>query len=148
MSTQSNNTPCYHLSAEYLTDALELARQQVPAATLVKADMGEIDFPAHSFDAVVALYSIIHLPRTEQPALVRRILSWLRPGGRFLATWAIHGWEGEEENWEGWGAPMWWSHFGADENLVLLRDAGFQILSAEPRTSGDETWLWVLAGKR
>ncbi|MBA3944950.1 MAG: hypothetical protein H0X37_10370 [Herpetosiphonaceae bacterium] len=93
------------------------------------------------------MYSIIHLPRTEQPALIRRIFNWLRPGGRFLATWAIHAWEGEEENWEGWGAPMWWSHFGADENLALLRDAGFQILSAEACTSSDETWLWVLASK-
>ena len=80
---------------------LELARQHVPAASFVRADMSELDFPAGSFDAVVAFYSIIHVPRMEHPALVSRIYSWLRPGGRFLATWAVSAWEGEDENWEG-----------------------------------------------
>ena len=108
--------------------------------------MTELDFPAASFDAVVAFYSIIHVPKAEQPALVSRIHRWLRPGGKFLATWAMSEWEGEDENWEGWGAPMWWSHYGADTNLALLREAGFVIQSAEARTSDDETWLWVLAG--
>ena len=124
---------------------LELARRYVPSATFLKAGMTELDFPAGSFDAVVAFYSIIHVPRTEQPALVGRIHRWLKPGGAFLATWAVDEWEGEEENWEGWGAPMWWSHYGAEANLEMLRAASFNIESAEPRTSNGETWLWVLA---
>jgi SAM-dependent methyltransferase len=127
---------------------LELARQHVPAAHLIKADIAGVDFPDCSLDIVVAFYSIIHVPRTEQPALVDRIYRWLRPGGRFLAPWTIGEWEGEEENWEGWGSPMWWSHYNADQNLAMLRDAGFHIVSAERRTSGAETWLWVLAHKQ
>jgi ubiquinone/menaquinone biosynthesis C-methylase UbiE len=126
---------------------LSLARRHVPAATFIKADMSELDVPAGSFDAVVAFYSIIHVPRIEQPALLNRIYGWLRPGGSFLATWAINEWEGEEENWEGWGAPMWWSHYDARTNLSLIRGAGFRIHSAETRVRGDETWLWVLARK-
>jgi hypothetical protein len=93
---------------------------------------------------MVAFYAIIHIPRMEQPALVSRIHRWLKPGGRFLATWAIEAWEGKDENWEGWGAPMWWSHYDADANLAMLRDAGFHIEFAERHTAGDETWLWVL----
>lgn len=124
---------------------LELARRHVPTATFLKASMTELDFPAGSFDAVVAFYSIIHVPRVEQAALVGRIHRWLKPGGAFLATWAVGEWEGEEQNWEGWGAPMWWSHYGAEVNLDMLRAAGFGIEAAEPRTSNDETWLWVLA---
>ena len=127
---------------------LELARQNVPAARLIKADMAGVDFPNGSFDIVVAFYSVIHVPRAEQPALVDRIYRWLRPGGRFLAPWAVGAWEGEEENWEGWGSPMWWSHYDADQNLAMLRDAGFEIASAERRMTGGETWLWVLANKQ
>src|SRR5437763_5041135 len=67
---------------------LELARQQAPGATFVKADMTALDFPPGTFDAVVAFYSIVHVPRGEQPALLRRIHDWLKPGGPFLATWA------------------------------------------------------------
>jgi SAM-dependent methyltransferase len=126
---------------------IALARRHVPAATFVQAGMTEVAFPAASFDAVVALHSIIHVPRAEHAPLVRRIYTWLRPGGAFLATWAMSAWEGAEEDWQGWGAPMWWSHFGAAENLALVREAGFHVQAAEPRTSGDETWYWILARK-
>lgn len=126
---------------------LKLARARVPDAALVKADMAELHFQPRSFDAVAAFYSIIHVPRARQPELLRRVHTWLKPGGALLAPWAIDEWEGEEDNWEGWGAPMWWSHYGADTNLQMLRAAGFQIESAEPRTSNGETWLWILARK-
>jgi hypothetical protein len=47
---------------------------------------------------------------------------------------------------------MVWSHYDGDTNLAMLREAGFGIRSAEPRTGGgtgdeSETWLWVLARK-
>jgi cyclopropane fatty-acyl-phospholipid synthase-like methyltransferase len=124
---------------------LALARENVPGATFLKADMGQVAFPPASFDAIVSLYAIIHLPREEQPALLARIARWLKPGGGFLATWPLGAWEGEEQDWNGWGAPMWWSHHGAETSLALLRDAGFAIERAETRTDGDETWLWALA---
>jgi SAM-dependent methyltransferase len=124
---------------------LELARQHVQGATFVQADMLAVDFPAGSFGAVVAMHSIIHVPREEHLPLLRRIRRWLRPAGRFLATWPVNDWEGDEHNWLGWGAPMWWSHFDGATNLELLRRAGFTIEFAERRSSQDETWLWVLA---
>lgn len=122
---------------------LALAREHLPGASLVRADMGMMAFAPGSFDAIVSCYAIIHLPREEHPALLASIARWLRPGGRFLATWPLTTWEGQEENWEGWGAPMWWSHYDAATNLRLLRDAGFIIERAEHRT-GIEQWLWTL----
>ena len=126
---------------------LELARERVPEVTLIEASMIAVDFAPGSFDAAVAFHSIIHVPRAEQPALLRRIHRWLKPGGAFLATWAVREWEGKEEDWEGWGATMWWSHYDADTNLQMLRVAGFGIMTADMRTSGEETWLWVQAHK-
>lgn len=122
---------------------LALARERVPGALLARADIGALAFAPGSFDAVVALYSIIHLPREEQPALLASIARWLRPGGRFLATWPLAAWEGREDDWLGWGAPMWWSHHDEATNLRLLRAAGFAIERAELR-EGAERWLWVL----
>lgn len=107
--------------------------------------MTAVAFAPASIDAVVALWSIIHVPRAEQGALVRRIHDWLRPGGRFLATWAIHAWEGQEADWEGWGAPMWWSHHDEATNQALLVQAGFVIERSERCASGGETWRWILA---
>ena len=129
---------------------LELARRHIPRANLIKADMTGLSFEAESFDAVVAFHSIIHMPRAMHPALLGEIRRWLRPGGAFFATWALGAWEGEED-WEGWGAPMMWSHHDGETSLTLLRDAGFAVERAEARTTsgarGDESWLWVLARK-
>ena len=135
---------------------LELARLHVPeAAAFHRADMADeqaLDIAPASFAAVVALYSIIHVPREGQPALLSRVRRWLRPGGLFLATWAVRAWEGEEPDWEGWGATMWWSHHGADTNLRMLADAGFDVdwqqTVTSGGTSGAETWLWVMAALR
>jgi 2-polyprenyl-3-methyl-5-hydroxy-6-metoxy-1,4-benzoquinol methylase len=131
---------------------LELARTYVPDGTFLKADMTELVFGPESFDAVVAFHSIIHVPRTEHPALLESIHRWLEPGGALLATMTVTDYEGREEDWEGWGAPMVWSHYDRNANAAMLRDAGFEIRYAEPRTGGGtgdetETWLWVLASK-
>lgn len=126
---------------------LELARANVPRAGLIKADMAEVDFPPDSIAAVVASYSIIHLPRDLHPPLLGRIARWLVPGGRFLATWPRTAWEGAEEDWMEWGASMWWSHHDEATNRGMLREVGFELEHAELIADGDETWLWVLARK-
>jgi SAM-dependent methyltransferase len=124
---------------------LELARANVPGGVFIQADMTELDFPAGSFGGVLALHSIIHVPREEHLPLLRRIHDWLRPNGRFLATWPLSAWEGTEASWSGWGAAMWWSHFGADTYEELLGQAGFAIEIAETLQTQDETWRWMLA---
>ena len=129
-------------------EQLKLAREHVPNATFIKADMAELELPQGSFDAVIALYSIIHVPREEHEPLLRKIRTWLKPGGIFLATWPITEWEGEEENWEGWGATMWWSHFDKQTYLDMLGQSGFSIQWVEEKISGNETWVWALATKR
>ena len=131
---------------------LELARRLVPGATFVRADMSELGFGPGTFGAVVAFHSIIHVPRAEHPALLAAIYGWLEPGGSFLATMTVTDFEGEESDWEGWGAAMRWSHFGERANVEMLRRSGFEIVYAEPRTGKgtgvtEETWLWVLAHK-
>jgi cyclopropane fatty-acyl-phospholipid synthase-like methyltransferase len=132
---------------------LDLARTSVPDGTFIKADMTEVDFGPESFHAVVAFHSVIHVPRTEHPALLKSIYRWLESGGALLATMSVADYEGRDEDWEGWGAPMVWSHYGKDVNVAMLREAGFEIQYADPRTGGgtgdeSETWLWILARKR
>lgn len=135
---------------DFSAKQLDLARRLVPGAAFVGSDMTDLDFPPETFDAVVALHSIIHVPRGEHPALLANIRDWLKPGGYFLATLTVTDYEGEDPDWEGWGAPMRWSHFDAETNRTMLRGAGFETVRAEARTGrgpgdSDETWLWVLA---
>jgi SAM-dependent methyltransferase len=132
---------------------LELARRHVPTAALVKADMVAVGFAPGSFDAVVALHSIIHVPRVEHAGLLRKTNAWLKPEGLLLAALSLTDYEGEDEDWEGWGAPMRWSHYDRETNERMLGEADFEILRSEALSGGgtgdeEETWLWVLARKR
>jgi hypothetical protein len=44
-----------------------------------------------------------------------------------------------------YGAPMYWSHFDADTNRRLFRDAGFELVQADEIEDEDETPLRVIA---
>jgi ubiquinone/menaquinone biosynthesis C-methylase UbiE len=55
------------------------ARELVPQAEFVNADVMSLSFPPASFDHVVSLYALIHLPLAEQSELLERIAGWLRP---------------------------------------------------------------------
>ncbi|MFJ9692140.1 class I SAM-dependent methyltransferase [Kitasatospora sp. NPDC101183] len=113
------------------------ARELVPAAEFLRADATALTFPPGAFDAVVCLYSLIHIPVEEQPPLLSRIASWLRPGGWLLATTGHRAWTGTDENWLGGGAPMWWSHADADTTRSWLVRAGLEVSHEELVPEGD-----------
>lgn len=127
---------------------VELARTNAPSATIRQADMTELSFPPASFDAVTAFYSLIHVPREEQPALLHTIASWLRPDGLLVATLGASDVEaGYSEDWL--GAPMYWSTFDSRTSRQMVEDAGLEIISAREETEqefGDPvTFLWIIA---
>ena len=130
---------------------LALARRNVGEASFLLADMCSVQFRAGSFDAITALYSIIHVPREEQAALLAGLHELLRPGGRLLAVMGGNDWEGSEDDWLGLGATMYWSHYGAAAYEPMLERAGFRVVhSAFEVDNIDDTGgrhLFVLAEK-
>jgi ubiquinone/menaquinone biosynthesis C-methylase UbiE len=128
--------------------SIALARGNVPSAQLLSGDMTRVQFPAESFDAVVAFYSIIHVPRQEQPALFSRIFHWLRPGGLFLATLTTGGEAADfEPDWH--GVPMFWSGFHPATARRQLETIGFGIHAAAIETAEEFgeaiSFFWVEA---
>ena len=125
-------------------EQLELARRNAPDATLVRADLTEVAFAPGSFDAIVAFWTLIHVPRVAHASLLERIHAWLKPAGLFAGTL------GSGDNPvdlvpDFYGAPMYWSHFDAETNRTLLREAGFDVLEADEIEDEGETPLWVIA---
>ncbi|HZD96686.1 MAG TPA: class I SAM-dependent methyltransferase, partial [Micromonosporaceae bacterium] len=127
---------------------IERARSLVPGATFVWADAIDVDFRPESFDAVVCLYALIHVPETEQPTILANVRRFLRPGGWFLATTGSQAWTGTEEAWLGGDAPMWWSHADAATYRRWLAGAGLRIESEEFVPEGDSghQLFWARAG--
>ncbi|MDQ6918516.1 MAG: methyltransferase domain-containing protein [Candidatus Dormibacteraeota bacterium] len=102
---------------------IERARRLVPQAEFVEADMAVWNAGPGSFDAVVSLYALIHLPLKDQQDLLPRIRAWLRPGGLFLAIVGHGRWTGVEDYL---GAPMFWDHADAATYLDWLEGAGLK----------------------
>ena len=121
------------------------ARRLVPAGTFIRADASTVTFPAGSFDAVVCLYALVHLPLEAQPPLLRRVAGWLRPGGWLLTVTGQRAWTGTEDNWLGGHATMWWSHADAASYRAWLDEAGLRITAQEfvPEGDGGHALFWA-----
>ena len=129
---------------------LALAGRAAPAASFLLADMSSLQFRPASFDAIAAMYSIIHVPRDEHARLLRDLYLFLKHGGRLFAVLGANDWQGTERDWLGFGTEMYWSHFDAEAGLDLVRAAGFTVeqSSIEPDTLiGEGAHLFVLAEK-
>jgi ubiquinone/menaquinone biosynthesis C-methylase UbiE len=130
---------------------VSLARAAVPGASFVQADFASLEAPAAAFDAVTAFYSIVHVPRDEQPGLLGRISRWLKPGGLFLASMSHVGGDDRTDQWL--GVEMFFSGFDAQTNRRLVHEAGLELLEdelvwmREPEPEGEVAFLWVLARK-
>jgi SAM-dependent methyltransferase len=121
------------------------ARQLVPAATFIRGDATELDFPPSSFDAVICLYALIHMPLERQPRLLRDAARWLRPGGWLLATTGQDAWTGTEDHWLGGPAAMWWSHADAATYRSWISQAGLEITSQQhvPEGGSGHALFWA-----
>lgn len=121
------------------------ARQLVPGATFLRADATRVAFPDRTFDAVVCLYALIHMPLEAQPRLLRRIATWLRPGGLLLVTTGARAWTGTQDNWLGGTAAMWWSHTDAAGYRDWITRAGLRIESERfvPEADSGHQLFWA-----
>ncbi len=113
-------------------------------------DMTQLSFPDNSLDAVIGMYSLIHLPREEQSDMVNKISRWLRPGGYMLVNFTSADHEANiNPNWlaeKGW---MFWSGWGLDHMTEVVKDSGLNLLTGELRGDpGDASFFWVLAVKK
>jgi SAM-dependent methyltransferase len=119
------------------THQIERARRLVPQARFSHADATEISFPEATFDAVVCLYLLIHVPLHRQAPLIHQMHRWLRPGGVLVGTVGARAWSGHEDDWLSSGAPMWWSHADAATYRRWFTGAGFTIDEDEFVPEGD-----------
>jgi SAM-dependent methyltransferase len=128
---------------------LELARRAAPAATFVHADVTQLDLPPQSADAVVAFYMFGHLPPATHAPLLRKLATWLRPGG--IAVVSTPAWPGDgvEDDWL--GVPMYFGGLSVEDTLAAAAVAGLTVERAETVAEDEDgtrvEFLWVTAVK-
>ena len=94
---------------------------------------------------LAAGFCLTHVPRELLPQVFDHVLTWLRPGGLFLATLGAN----DLEEWEGeWlGVPMYFSGHDPPRDRRLL--AAFELVDDEVVTisepEGPVSFHWILA---
>lgn len=148
----------YKVTANDISEAqIALARERLPpSVTLIQGDMMQLEFD-QQFDAVLAMYSLFHLPRDEQTVMLRRIFHWLKSGGRLLANFPETEFaSASDEAWlGGTQGAMHWSGWGRTETKRLLLDIGFEVeidevvidVEDENGASRNVPFHWILAKK-
>ena len=128
---------------------LRIARERCPATPLVQADLGHWPFREDSFDAIVALFVLLHMPAGDHPAAIARIASSLRPGGRLYLSTGTGGSPGVERGWL--GVPMYFGGVEAETTMRLVAEAGLDVESFEviEQTEDEEPlpFMWLVASR-
>lgn len=130
------------------SEQIARARVNAPNAQFLIGDMTQLVLEPRSLDAVIAFYSIIHVPRTMHTELLGKIASWLRPDGLFVATMGAADSPGTvEEDWL--GVPMYFSHYDAPANRAMVQRAGFVLESVEVVEDDEDgrpvPFQWIVA---
>lgn len=129
---------------------IQLARENVLNATFFVGDMTEISYPPETFDAIVSLIAIIHVPREEHANLFRRMHTMLKEGGLVLLTLGSDDWVSSPDD-RFFGVRMYWSHYDSETSKKMLEKTGFRIIQSsiesEEFHGQYEEHLYLLAEK-
>lgn len=106
-----------------------LAQEIVPEAALVCGDIANLPFSSETFDAVCSYYAIIHVPRDEHRKLLQDVHRVVKNGGFVLLCMGAGDLPTDTSDFH--GVEMFWSHYGREANLEMLRHVGFDILWSE-----------------
>jgi SAM-dependent methyltransferase len=132
---------------------LRLARQNVPRATLVRRDAVDLDVDLGRFEAVVAFFSLLMLPRSQIRHTLARIHDVLAPSG-WLGLGMVEA-DLDDVALPFLEAPIRVSGWPREQLSDVVSDAGFtvhvqDVRSYQPadRTAPPETQIFVVACRR
>jgi ubiquinone/menaquinone biosynthesis C-methylase UbiE len=123
------NLPPGSVGLDFSRAGLDLARETVPDARLLQADMLAVPLRDASVDAVTAYHAVFHVAREDHPAVYREFARVLRPGGVLLMTLPGGRFETVRRGWM--GGEMFFSAPGRQATLDQLREAGFVDIRTE-----------------
>lgn len=94
-----------------------------PAFQMDLRDIGR-RLPAHSFDGIWAMASLVHLPRAEMALVLRHFAGLLRTGGKLYAC--VHS-AGATGWWDEPDGRRWYSVWAPEDFAGEIEAAGFAI---------------------
>jgi ubiquinone/menaquinone biosynthesis C-methylase UbiE len=123
---------------------VELARENVPEATFHQKNILTLDFEDGSFDGIICVYTLWHLPRADHPKVIQNFHRILKEDGILVINTGIY--EGESMS-QFFGEPMLWSTYDPSKTLSVVEELGFKILQSGVLKLGGERQFWIFAKK-
>lgn len=123
---------------------LTMAKENVPNANFIKMDMNDLKFNENTFDGIISVYTLFHVPRKYHSSIFNQFYNILKPGGILLINSGIYESEGISIFF---GAPMFWSNYDSTATLKLVKEAGFSIIFEGVLVRGGEYQYWIFGKK-
>lgn len=129
---------------------VEMAKRQVPTDQFFQADMREVQFDDASFDAVVAYFSLLMLPKSDVAAMLGRIARWLRVDG--LLSLGMVNFDADAEPVEFMGISFRVTGYSPAGMESAVRQSGLAVVSIDvvehrPSVGPSEPQIFCLARK-
>ncbi len=123
---------------------INMAKKNVPNANFFKIDMNNLKFDENTFDGIISVYALFHVPKKNHPSIFKQFYNILKPGGILLINTGVSESEGINDFF---GAPMFWSNHDPQITLHLVKEAGFLIIFEGVLVRGGEFQYWVFGKK-
>jgi ubiquinone/menaquinone biosynthesis C-methylase UbiE len=132
---------------------IQIARQTVPKATFTLMDLRRISFLEQSFDGIWACASLLHLERTEVPAVLRAFHRILKTGGVLFVM--VKEGVGKKLVRDGMLGKKrrFFTYFQPEAVRTLLTDAGFTLenmysYNQKDRSPERSSQVWIASFSR
>lgn len=123
---------------------IKIARKLVPQASYSVGDMQLLKPNEYSVDAVVCLFALFHVPRSDHARVIKTFASFLPTNGWLLISMGDRAYEGAHEMY---GVASYSSQWGSVENRRIIETAGLAIQHEEFSNSFGERHQMILAQK-
>jgi ubiquinone/menaquinone biosynthesis C-methylase UbiE len=124
---------------------IDLAKKNVPDAKFYQKNILTLDFPDESFDGIICVYTLWHIPRINHPTIIESFHHMLKDNGILVLNTGIYESEGMSDFF---GEPMLWSTNNPMKTLAVVNDLGFEILFEGVLKLGGERQYWIFAKKK
>ncbi len=123
---------------------IELAKENVPEAEFYQRNILALDFPNESFEGIICVYTLWHIPRVHHSSIIENFHRMLKDDGILVLNTGIHESEGMSEFF---GEPMLWSTNDPKKTLAFVKEMEFDIIFEGVLTLGGERQYWIFAKK-
>jgi len=123
---------------------LNLAKKNVPEASFINMDMNLLEFEENSFDGIISVFTLFHIPRENHLSIFENFYKILKEGGILMINTGVNESEGRSMFF---GEEMFWSNYDPKKTLELVKRAGFSILYDDILVRGGEYQYWMFAKK-